>query len=262
MADSTLDGGAVAKVAELAQAAQEVQYKELEDGRLLADQQLSVIYDPDTDVWPGPLEAHSLTGIIDYLEKNPDELDRVNCVLVVAGPTRVMLASQVFGPPRRRARHVYAGATARTAFDDAAFFDTYHELETMMVALQSRFQDTPERAELLRAIGGLQDAESKEIRDDGVSQKVTVKSGVSMVGLADVPNPVNLRPFRTFPEIAEQPESNFVVRVRPGRGGEGIQAALFEADGGAWRQLAVNAIRNWLERERDELVGDHPLIVA
>ena len=47
-----------------------------------------------------------------------------------------------------------------------------------------------------------------------------------------VPNPVTLRPFRTFIEV-EQPESKFIFRMR-----EGGRCAIFEADGahGSWRR--------------------------
>lgn len=73
------------------------------------------------------------------------------------------------------------------------------------------------------------------------SQKVTVKTGVASVSDAVVPNPVTLAPYRTFPEV-EQPESKFIFRMK-----EGPTAALFEADGGAWRNTAILGIKEYLK---------------
>lgn len=54
-----------------------------------------------------------------------------------------------------------------------------------------------------------------------------------------------LRPYRTFREV-EQPASRFVLRLQSGQGDGMPKAALFEADGGAWRLTAIEAIARWL----------------
>lgn len=59
--------------------------------------------------------------------------------------------------------------------------------------------------------------------DDGVSQVATARSGVASVGKVVVPNPISLRPYRTFLEV-EQQESDFVFRMH-----EGPKLALFGA---------------------------------
>lgn len=66
---------------------------------------------------------------------------------------------------------------------------------------------------------------------------------MATIGKEAVPNPVYLKPFRTFTEIT-QPESAFVLRMRESGG---IQVALFEADGGAWKNEAILAIKDYLE---------------
>ena len=64
-----------------------------------------------------------------------------------------------------------------------------------------------------------------------------------------VPNPVLLKPYRTFIEV-QQPESAFIFRMQ-----DGPRAALFEADGGAWRIEAMENIRAYLAKElKEELV--------
>lgn len=107
--------------------------------------------------------------------------------------------------------------------------------------LQSSFVDIGTKSTLLKYTGLIQDEAVKTTGDDGVSQQVTVKTGVASVGQAIVPNPVELAPYRTFPEI-EQPLSKFIFRMK-----EGPSAAIFEADGGAWRNEAMNNIREYLE---------------
>lgn len=83
--------------------------------------------------------------------------------------------------------------------------------------------------------------------DDGVSQKVTVKSGIQLKELATVRPRWTLKPYRTFREI-EQPASKFLFRVK-GEAGSVPACALFEADGGAWRMDAVLAVKAWLEEK-------------
>lgn len=59
-----------------------------------------------------------------------------------------------------------------------------------------------------------------------------------------VPNPVTLRPYRTFLEV-EQPESKFIFRIREGSDGQPM-FKLVEADGGLWKYEAVDAIKKYL----------------
>lgn len=61
------------------------------------------------------------------------------------------------------------------------------------------------------------------------------------------PNPVSLRPYRTFTEV-EQPSSSFIFRAKTGP-----RFALMEADGGAWRSKAMKNIKAFLEFEVKDL---------
>lgn len=51
---------------------------------------------------------------------------------------------------------------------------------------------------------------------------------------------------------AGQPESQFVFRMKEDKY-DGVQCALFEADGGAWRLVAMENIKEYLERELEGL---------
>lgn len=89
-----------------------------------------------------------------------------------------------------------------------------------------------------------------------IRKEATIKTGIASKGDAIVPSPVKLRPYRTFLEV-EQPESEFIFRMR--NSGAGVQCALFEADGGAWRNQARKNIYNYLV---DRIKGEDVLIIA
>lgn len=87
----------------------------------------------------------------------------------------------------------------------------------------------------------------KNVSDDGLTQTINVRAGITRVGEVDVPNPVTLRPFRTFPEI-EQPASQYVLRLRSGgKGGGPPECALFGVDSGLWEIEAIALIKSWLQ---------------
>lgn len=76
--------------------------------------------------------------------------------------------------------------------------------------------------------------------DNGVTQTVQVRKGVSFVENQRVNPIVRLSPYRTFPEV-EQPESEFVFRVYDDR-----SISLTAADGGMWKMNARDAVRKYL----------------
>jgi hypothetical protein len=257
MATETLDGGAVQEVAKLAEAGARIQHLELPDGRNLAGNahNFREVYDPEAESWPAPLRVHSLTGLTDYLDVNPDQLAYPDCILIIEGPDRVALESRALGPKRKRIRFRYVEAMARDLTED--LFKAWLPVEEMVIALQSRFQDAVDRARVLALLGNVTDEAIATSADDGVTQKVSVRVGVSLEDQKKVPNPVRLRPFRTFPEVEEQPESPFILRLRKGQ--RGPEAALFEADGGAWMQDALDAIVEWIKAQDEvgypEIIG-------
>lgn len=94
-----------------------------------------------------------------------------------------------------------------------------------------------------------------QANDDGVSQAVSVKTGIASVNSVKVPNPVKLAPYRTFNEVA-QPTSEFVFRMR-----DGMQCAIFEADGGAWQLEAMQSIKEYLASQLTNLVAVKRLMI-
>lgn len=191
------------------------------------------------------IEFISLTGMRDYILEDPDFIGQDMAQLHVAGPDLVYLyeaaAEKYFFD-----RPVLAAARPMA---ERFAFGHWFDQETFIIRLQSQFVPTSERTQLLQIIGTMSTEEARTSQDNGVTQQVSARRGVVLAERVDLPNPVNLRPFRTFPEV-EQPASAFVLRVRSGR--EGHDLALFEADGGAWKLEAMRNVADWL---RNELKG-------
>ena len=91
--------------------------------------------------------------------------------------------------------------TAKAMVPDFVF-NHFMDQEKFCINLQSKFIDDPEtdRALLLKFAGTVEAGTVAEYGDDGVTQKATVKTGIASKGDAIVPNPVRLRPYRTFLE--------------------------------------------------------------
>lgn len=128
--------------------------------------------------------------------------------------------------------------------------------------MQSKFIDDPDdpetdKALLLKFAGTVESGSVSEYGDDGVTQKATVRQGIASKADAIVPNPVRLRPFRTFVEV-EQPCSGFIFRMKESHGA--VSCALFEADGGAWKNAAMRGIKEYLERELADSRGQFTVI--
>lgn len=187
-----------------------------------------------------PIKMSTLAGLLDYLKAGIDPMpDRM--IVQIASPTTVRVISSL---DLDRKREELATAEA-----DIPRFDygNYMGQEKFIISLQAMFLDGGDRELLLRFAGTVKDESIAEYGDNGITQKATIKTGISTVGDAIVPNPVVLRPFRTFVEVG-QPESRFIFRMRQGEG-RGVECAVFEADGGAWKNAAMENIKGYLQTE-------------
>ena len=189
------------------------------------------------------LEINTLTGIVDFLKSDIDRLVDDGAQVHVVSATQVDVIGKLEG--RHRQRNVFLRAESDDILEKVFEFGRWYDAETFNISLQSLFADDEDRADVLKLVGNIKDETVMQAKDDGVTQGVTVKSGITLVERAEVPNPVTLIPFRTFPEI-EQPPSDFILRLRP-REGKLPECALFEADGGKWQLEAITRIRAFLQ---------------
>ncbi len=183
----------------------------------------------------------SLSGIVDYCKALAlDGLKPEGLLLHVESHRAVSVRSGLFGENRRR------DAFVRAELQEAHFaFDAFHPHTAFIIGLQSGFMDYGDRAAVLKAVGTIRDEAIKTSQDDGVTQKIVAAVGVALVAEMNLPNPVVLKPYRTFLEV-EQPPSAFVLRVQAGRSGALPECALFTADGNRWEQEARLLIREYL----------------
>lgn len=216
-------------------------------GQDYSDKPLNRInYNPKAD----PIALTTLTSLVDYIRHDIDVMPE-KMIVHVKSPVSVSLYSAL-DPTRVRERMVEVSAEV-PRFE----FGHFIEHEEFCIALQSKFMPTDDRALLLKFAGTVEAGSVAEYGDDGITQKATIKTGIASKGDAIVPSPCRLKPYRTFVEV-DQPESDFVFRMQQNsRSGE-VMCALFEADGGAWRRVAMRDIADYL---KDALEGLDNFIV-
>lgn len=181
------------------------------------------------------IKTTTLTSIVDYIKENVDSSSDENIIIHVESYNEVSIKKEL---NLDRKRECLMRAEALTPqITTNRFTDT----ESFNIMLQSSFVDNDDRNKLLKVSGNIQDKTVKQVSDDGTSQAVTIKAGVANIADVRVPNPVLLAPFRTFPEV-KQPESKFIFRMK-----DGPSCALYEADGGAWRNVAMENIKTYLK---------------
>ncbi len=212
------------------------------DGRIDADGYVSrELFLPPPEPTAEPVWVSTLSGVVGYLEKNRDGLDRSTLLTSVVEPDVVHLLGPLHS--RHRLREVTLKARAELP---TFSFGSFMDLESFNIAVQSVFLDDGDRGAVLGITSKVGGGSVLETEDDGISQRVTVKRGLELMEERKIPNPVTLRPYRTFVEV-DQPASQFVLRLREGARG-GIEAGLFEADGGAWRRTALQAVGEHLKK--------------
>lgn len=216
---------------------------ELKDvgGKIYSDRQMKPVCPVP---YAEPVRMTTLTGFVHYIRSGIDTM-KGRMIIQVAAPDRVLLFSQL---DNDRKREYVAEVTAMLP---EFKFGKFHDQESFCISLQSKFVNNKDRGLLLKFGGTVEAGTVAEYGDDGVSQKATVKTGIASKSDAIVPNPVKLAPFRTFTEVS-QPESDFIFRMKDG---EVIYCALFEADGGAWKNEAMNTVREWLIKNLEGMEG-------
>lgn len=226
-----MDGAAVKELAERFRQPMEI------GGNIAYPHDWKVV-DPSTIIGATPtsLDVYTLGAVRDYITANRDELPLGSIVVHVVSPQVVTLQGSL--RETERVRETYVKATAHNLMD--GFLGKFMSQEEFIIGMQSRFDSAGDRQAVLTLAGSMTAEAVNTSNDDGIGQTVTARAGVALKATVTVPNPVTLRPFRTFREV-EQPDSLFVLRVN-----QSMQLGLFEADGGAWRLVAIERLRAWL----------------
>lgn len=189
--------------------------------------------------YPDPVEVGSLDALVQmiraeleiYIQKNRD--CGLPLFVHVESPTVVNVFSRL--DDRCKRDHLYT-AVCR----DVKFLDGWKSQQEAIIEVRSRFLPTDDSEYLLKLISSINQDEGVKSTDNGVSQTVVVKTGVSLQDTATVKPRLELQPFRTFLEV-EQPKSEFILRLD-----EKGRIGLFESDGGIWKLEAKANIQGWL----------------
>lgn len=196
------------------------------------------------------INISTLTALVDYIKGKPEEL-RESMILHVESPTTVRLYSGLID--ERKREHLIRAEAIINQFS----FDHAYDQERFLIELQENFLETEDLKTIMQVAGNIKSGTTANYSDDGVSQKTTVKMGVELNDVI-VPNPVKLRPYRTFAEI-EQPESSYVFRIMDTDRGPAFK--LVEADGGLWKNGTMKKIKEYLEYELAEELKEHHITV-
>lgn len=254
---------------EYAVALAEPNYTEHE-GERWADKQMYRIHHKQPKA--EPIEMNTLTSLMDYIRSNTDQMAE-HMIIHVQSPTQVSLYSQLDGD---RIRETLVKVKALLPQFE---FGRYYPAERFVINVMSKFigetansfgagsdqlpwkgeqesqqsiQTANDKEIILKFAGTVESGTVAKYGDDGISQKATIQQTVTSKEDVIIPNPVHLIPYRTFLEV-DQPGSDFIFRMQDsGQGGEpGI--ALFEADGGAWKNDAMRSIHSYLEENLKEV---------
>lgn len=188
------------------------------------------------------LVINTLSGFVNYVKANLDREGK-QLIIHVKNEAQVFLKGLLEEDGSRETL-----AEAR-AIIPGFNFNSFVGMEEFNIALQSKFVPNDHREILLQVVGNVAEENVKNVGDDGISQAVTINQGVATKVDVKVPNPVELAPYRTFLEV-DQPESQFIFRMK-----DGPRGAIFEADGGAWRNQAIVNIREYLYEQLEEEIS-------
>lgn len=133
--------------------------------------------------------------------------------------------------------------------------DRYMPYEKAVIELRSLYIPNDGSEYLLNLLGSISSESKVTSSDNGVTQTVEAKSGISLLQNVQVKPRVNLRPFRTFIEV-DQPESEFLLRIS----GNG-EIGLYEADGGVWKLEATRNVAAYFEKELKDLIDSGDVVV-
>ena len=178
----------------------------------------------DEELRADPIGMSTLSGLVDYIKSKVDALDDKMLIHVVS-PTEVQLISPL-DADRQRERLVKVRAEL-----PEITYGRFLNTEPFLISIRANFVQNEGSEAVLRFAG-------------------TIESAL-------VPNPVKLRPYRTFIEV-QQPESEFIFRMKDCDGE--IGCAIFEADGGAWKREAMKNIKEYLEFELADLAPQFTVI--
>lgn len=209
----------------------------------------------ENDLRASAIGMNTLTSLVQYIKRNSVEFKEGNYIVQVVSPTVVRLISSLDADRKREVLVEVEAELPSFPFNKAVPHQEF------LIGVQSKFSDEDagenDKALILKFAGTVKSGTIANYKDDGVSQKATIKTGVASLSEAEVPSPCNLKPFRTFLEV-DQPLSSFIFRLD--ENSVGVTCALYEADGGAWKNVAKENVRTFLEKKLEGM--DNIIVIS
>lgn len=203
--------------------------------------------DPHVDR-PEKITVNGLDSIAKLVRHELDMAENRPVYIRVAGPRSVEVFTTLDGYMQRD--YLYEAVC-----DAPDFKGGWQSQEEAIIKLRSAFISNEGTEYLLDLLSRICKDDSVSSEDNGVSQTVTARQGISLKHFEAVRTRVAIRPFRTFTEV-EQPESEFILRLD-----DDGRVGLIEADGGAWKMTAKTNIAAYFETVLAEEVHSGSVVV-
>jgi len=217
------------------------------EGRKYLTNDADLIKIPTVNV---PFKLSTLEGVVDYINNEIDvHITGELLVVHIESPTKLKVYSML---NIDKDREVLVEANA--VIPDIQF-GKYLQTEDFIIEILSKFHPNEDSAKIMKLVGNIREEHVQNTSDNGISKTVQARKGIAMIENTEVPNPVTLAPFRTFPELI-QPESLFVFRLK-----DGPQSALFNAGGTGWRSYAMSQAKRYIEENIHDEVKSNVRVI-
>ena len=171
------------------------------DGVAYTDKQLNMVHDPENF---DSVDLKSIDGLLDMVAGEIN--DHGTPLLITADYNEVRAYAAPQGPCHYRPPIVSAKHYAELPHKKEL------TLEQMIAYIQTSFSRDYDQPYLLGLLSRITKESIKDIKDNGVTQVVTVRTGIDLRTEEKVRAIVTLRPDATFPVI-ERPEVQYLLRI-------------------------------------------------
>lgn len=222
------------------------------DGHIYTDGTITEVR-PELDLIR-TLSLTSLDALIQFIKKEAVHItEKFEPLFITVSSHKDVFCYTAIEPENRNQRTLLYHVTAT----DVPGWESETKLpfEQASIALQTRFQETDDRNYTLRILSQITSGGKVTYNDNGIATSVITQKGIALQGSEVIRPLVKLRPYRTFQEVM-QPEGMFLIRVDE----RGI--SFIEADGGMWKLSARQIVKEYLEKELEELIKAEKVNVA
>lgn len=195
-------------------------------------------------------EKLCVTGLDSIVKLVKAEMQKVTLPIFIRvdGPTSVSVLTALDDDMKR-------DLLFKAECDVPGFREGFREYDKAIIEIRSKFIPSEDVDYLLDLLSRVNKENGVTTSDNGVSQTVEAKTGISLKQMVTVRPRVNLAPFRTFLEV-DQPYSEFLLRLN-----DDGEVGLFEADGGMWKQQAKKHILAYFNDRMSEEISTGEVIV-